>query len=445
MGVTTRFTELVGCTVPIQLAGMHTNSDALVVAVADAGGLAMVSEPLMPADYLARRLDALRARTDGTLGVNFLMPFLDRGCVEAAATRVRVVEFFYAAPDAELVAFARQSGALVSWQVGSEDEARAAEQAGCDFVIAQGVEAGGHLRGTLGLLPLLSRVLDVVRCPVLAAGGIATPRDVAAVLAAGADGVRVGTRFVASAESDAHPRYQELLVAAAGEDTVYTEAFSVMWPDAPHRVLRSAVDAAERADEVVGEMEIAGTREPVPRFAVPAPTRDTTGTIDAMALYAGQSVGSVRAVEPAAAIVRDLAEGAERLLAREHPNAALVRRLFDAFARRDLATILAVVPDDVVWHFPGRRGGLAGSHRGRDAVLGFLAAVEELTGGTFHLDVLDVTASERHAVALFRGHAQRDGKRLDNPTSLVVRFDAGRIVEVHEFVWDLHHVEDFWS
>jgi ketosteroid isomerase-like protein len=129
----------------------------------------------------------------------------------------------------------------------------------------------------------------------------------------------------------------------------------------------------------------------------------------------------------------------------DHPNAALVRTMFDAFARRDLAAILAVVPEDVVWHFPGRHGRIAGMHRGRDAVLGFLASVEELTGGTFHLDLLDVTASDAHAVALFRGHGARAGRTLDNPTALVIRIDAGRIVEVREFVWDLYHVDEFWS
>jgi len=129
----------------------------------------------------------------------------------------------------------------------------------------------------------------------------------------------------------------------------------------------------------------------------------------------------------------------------EHANATLVRRLFDAFARRDLATILAVVPEDVVWHFPGRQGRLAGTHRGRDAVLAFLASVQELTAETFHLDLLDVTASDAHAVALFRGHGERNGRRLDNPTSLVVGIRAGQIVEVREFVWDLYHVDEFWS
>jgi ketosteroid isomerase-like protein len=126
-------------------------------------------------------------------------------------------------------------------------------------------------------------------------------------------------------------------------------------------------------------------------------------------------------------------------------NAAVVRALFDAFAQRDLAAILAVVPDDVVWHFPGRRGRLAGAHRGRDAVLRFLASVAELTGGTFRLDLHDVTASDTHAVALFRGHGTREGRTLDNPTALVFRIDAGRIAEIREFVWDLYEVDEFWS
>jgi nitronate monooxygenase len=90
-----------------------------------------------------------------------------------------------------------------------------------------------------------------------------------------------------------------------------------MWPDAPHRVLRSAVAAAEAwPGEFVGELEIGGVRQPMPRFAVPCPTRGTTGTIAAMALYAGESVGGVSGVKPAADIVHELVDGAEGLLRR---------------------------------------------------------------------------------------------------------------------------------
>ena len=287
----------------------------LVLAVAEAGGLGMLGGVMLPPQVLAGMLDDLAARTRGAFGVNFLMPFLDRDAVPVAATRARVVEFFYGEPEVGLVETVHAGGALACWQVGSLGEAVAAARAGCDLVVAQGTEAGGHVRGRVGLLPLLNAVLDAVDVPVIAAGGIGTARDVAAALAAGAAGVRVGTRFVAAPECDAHPEYVAALVAAGAEDTVLTERFSVMWPDAPHRVLRSAVAAAETcADDVVGEMELGGSRQPLPRFAVACPTRTTTGTIAAMALYAGESVGAVRGVMPAADIVHELMDGAERLL-----------------------------------------------------------------------------------------------------------------------------------
>jgi ketosteroid isomerase-like protein len=129
----------------------------------------------------------------------------------------------------------------------------------------------------------------------------------------------------------------------------------------------------------------------------------------------------------------------------EHPNAALVRALFAAFERADLAEIQTVIPEHAVWHFPGRNGKLAGDHTGRDAILAFLIDVTALTKGTFHLDLEDVVANDRWAIALFRGHGERDGKTLDNPTCLKMRLDHGKIAEVWEFVWDLFAVDDFWS
>jgi len=165
----TAFTRLVGCRAPIQsapLPGIATPE--LVAAVADAGGLAMQPAPLLSADALGAALDALAARTRGVFGAGFLIPFLDRACLQVAARRARVVEFFYGAPDAELVREARAHGALASWQVGSLDEALAAERCGCDLVVVQGVEAGGHVRGVSRLLPLLASVVTRVRVPARA-------------------------------------------------------------------------------------------------------------------------------------------------------------------------------------------------------------------------------------------------------------------------------------
>jgi NAD(P)H-dependent flavin oxidoreductase YrpB (nitropropane dioxygenase family) len=314
--IATSFTRLVGASAPIQLAGMPgITTPELVAAVADAGGLGMLGAAMLSAAALEPVLEQISARTRGAFGVNFLMPFLDPESLAVAARRARVVELFYGEPDAELVGRARAFGARVSWQVGSLEEAQAAERAGCDFLVVQGTEAGGHVRGTTSLLPLLSRVLDAVRVPVVAAGGIATARSLAAVLGCGAAGARIGTRFAAAAESGAHPAYVKALLAASAADTCLTEAFSVGWPDAPHRVLRASIARAEAlAQAVIGEVRLADQVLPVPRFSVIPPTRDTTGHVDAMALYAGEGVGSVTAALPAAAIVAELVSGAERLL-----------------------------------------------------------------------------------------------------------------------------------
>jgi nitronate monooxygenase len=314
--IVTSFTKLVGVAAPIQLAAMPgIGTPELVAAVAEAGGLGMLGAPLMSAALLERELVQLAERTRGVIGVNFLMPFLDPECLAVAARRARVVEFFYGEPDPELVERGHAGGALVSWQVGSSAEAAAAERAGCDFIVAQGTEAGGHVRGGTSLLPLLSEVLDAVGVPVVAAGGIATARSLAGVLACGGGAARIGTRFVAAAESGAHPAYVKALLAASAADTCLTEAFSVLWPGAPHRVLRSAIAAAEAlTEDVIGEELHAEQVLPVHRFSVSPPTRSTTGHVEAMALYAGESVGNVSAVQPAAAIVSELVTGAERLL-----------------------------------------------------------------------------------------------------------------------------------
>ena len=313
--LSTSFTKLTGCRVPIQLAPMPIVTLELASAVAEAGGLAMLSALRAPTPYLVDTVEKAASRGGGTIGVNFVIPFFNRETLKAVATRVKVVEFFFGDPDPALVELVHTAGALACWHIGSVAEAIAAERAGCDLIAAQGIEAGGHVRGRVGVFPMLGQVLEAVQIPVIASGGIGTAHSMAAALAAGAAAVRVGTRFVAAQESDAHPAYVDALIHARAEDTVVTETFSVGWPDAPHRVLRSCVEAAESfSGDMVGQGAIGGETYPVRRFAPPTPNRATVGDIAAMALYAGESVDAVRRIQPAAEIVRELSEGAERLL-----------------------------------------------------------------------------------------------------------------------------------
>ncbi|HEV2413355.1 MAG TPA: nitronate monooxygenase [Candidatus Dormibacteraeota bacterium] len=275
---TSRFTNLVGCSLPVQLAAMGgVGTTELAAAVAAAGGMGMVPAGTQPAA--------------GACGVNFLMPFAPSlEDIAAAAGQCRLAEFFYADPRADVVAAAHGAGALVGWQVGSAAEAVAAAEAGCDYVIAQGTEAGGHVRGSQGLDEVLAQVLAAVRIPVVAAGGIATAERTASVIKAGADAVRVGTRFVVSPESGAHPEYVRMVLASGADDTVLTKWFSDGWPNAPHRVLRSSVAAAQ----------MTGWRATVP------PYRGVDRDPSDMAMYAGMGVGLVNRSEPAAEVVTDL-------------------------------------------------------------------------------------------------------------------------------------------
>ena len=322
--LSTRFTKMVGCSVPIQQAGLGAPANKkLAAAVANAGAQGMISWSHMPVGKLIENLDDLCVQTTGVFGVNFLVHHYENeaneihACVREAAARAKVIDFFYHDPIPALIELVHQQEALVCWQVGSRAEAVAAVDAGCDFIIAQGIEAGGHVRGTIGLMALLNEVLQVVEVPVLAAGGIGTGRNMAAALAAGADGVRVGTRFVATHESGAHPQYVEALIKAEARDTVYTDVFSYNWSDAPHRVLRSCVEAAQAyPEEIIGEQVSlrTGTRVPVHRFESFDIMMDTTGAIEAMPQFAGESVTGVTKQQSAAEVIQELSDEAEKFL-----------------------------------------------------------------------------------------------------------------------------------
>ena len=280
--VDTRFTHLVGCRLPFQLAVLGgVGTTQLAAAVSAEGGLGMVP-------YGVESPPTER----GPSGIGFLIPYLPpREVVAEAARRVRVVEFFEGAIDANLVETGHSGGALVSWQVGSVDEGRTAEAAGCDLVVAQGIEAGGHVRGNVPLDELLPAMLAAVSVPVVAAGGIGTANRVDALIAAGADAVRVGTRFLACPECNTHPAYVEALLAARAADTVLTGEFDDdgHWP-ATVRVLADSRTRAIRA----------GNRKTMP------PTREADDPLS-MACYAGTSVADLTRVQPATQVIRELA------------------------------------------------------------------------------------------------------------------------------------------
>jgi nitronate monooxygenase len=277
--------------------------------------MGMTSMPMAPARAVAQMLDGMGAAAQGPFGFNVLMPFLDVEVIDAAAPRCRLVDFYHGDPDPALIERIYEHNALAGWQVGSVTDAKAAADAGCDLIVVRGTEGGGRMHGSRSLWPLLVEVLDEVDVPVIAAGGIAEGRGVAAALAAGAAAVRMGTRFVATPESGAHPAYKDAILAASGSDTVLTDAYRVMWPSeqASARVLRSALERARTLpeDTPVGTMTLGPDTVEIPRFGVPPPTVTAEGEVAAMALYAGESVASIDALVPAGELVRRIASDAE--------------------------------------------------------------------------------------------------------------------------------------
>src|SRR5436189_4872445 len=214
--------------VPIVQAGMGgVAGHELAAAVSEAGGLGTIGGVRAP---IAGEVAAARRLTGRPIAVNLLLPFVGRGDAEAAA-QADVVVTFWGVP---------RRLAATTWihQCGSVEEAKAAAHAGADAIMVQGIEAGGHVRARRPLLKLVERVRAAVQLPLLAAGGIVDADDVRAVLDAGAVAAVVGTRFLLSDESRAHPEYKRRCLEAS--ETVVTELFGLGWPDAPHRVIPNA-------------------------------------------------------------------------------------------------------------------------------------------------------------------------------------------------------------
>jgi NAD(P)H-dependent flavin oxidoreductase YrpB (nitropropane dioxygenase family) len=324
----TALCERLGIEVPIIQAPMGgAVGPALAAAVSNAGGLGTLALWVADIESLRRQVRETRALTSKPFAVNLNMEFPQEERLDACLQEgVPIISLFWRDPSA-LVARAKAGGAIVLHTVSTAKEARHAVQCGVDVVVAQGWEAGGHVRGTVATMPLVPAVVDAVGpIPVVAAGGIADGRGLAAAMALGASGAWIGTRFLASNEVAIHPHYRERLLRATEDDTVYLEElFNIGWPKAPHRVLRnSTVTAWEAAGRPAtgkrpGEGEVVATskaRGDIVRYSAYTPAADADGDIDALSLWAGQSVALVHKIQPAAEIVREIDNEARAILLR---------------------------------------------------------------------------------------------------------------------------------
>lgn len=315
------FLDRLGLETPIVQAGMGggISRHELAAAVSEAGGLGTIA--VVGPEAIRRELAAARALTNQPIAVNVLLPFARRSWFEAAAG-ADVIVTFWGTPK-------RRAGGFWAHQCGSVAEARLAHAAGADALIVQGVEAGGHVRGTLPALELLGRVRDALPAgyPLLLAGGIAGQGDVARALEAGAEAAVAGTRFLLSPESRTHPAYRQRLLDA--NQTVLTELFGFAWP-APHRVIPNAAterwlangDRVPRVNRMLNRLSVLGARHatvgfqrrlalaqhPSSRLLTPfGPTDDgPSNLVDSGPLYAGKTVGRIDDVRPAGDLVKAL-------------------------------------------------------------------------------------------------------------------------------------------
>jgi NAD(P)H-dependent flavin oxidoreductase YrpB (nitropropane dioxygenase family) len=333
----TRLCRQLGIDYPIWSAGFGGAGPELVAAVSGAGGFGVLGANGLPADAITALIARTQELTDRPFGLNLIIGEADEADREALLTaevraaadaQVAAVVLFWGDP-APYVPLAHAAGVRVLLQVGSVAEAQAAAAAGVDAVIAQGIEAGGHVRGTTSIWKLLpATVAALGELPVLASGGIGDGAGVVRALQLGAQGVSLGTRFVASGEAHVHPAYKQRIVQARAEDTVYHQLYDVWWPNAPHRTLRNKTfqewvaagrpPPGQRPGEgiPIGSFRSpAGELIPWPRYAVGVATADFDGDIEYAPLWAGESCSTVNDLKPAATIVRDLVRDAETAIA----------------------------------------------------------------------------------------------------------------------------------
>jgi NAD(P)H-dependent flavin oxidoreductase YrpB (nitropropane dioxygenase family) len=314
MSAHTPVCELLGIEHPIVLAPLATDP-RLPAAVSDAGGLGSLG--LSWSDDAGEVVRQTAALTDRPIAGNFVL-FEDqhRRVQQALSAGLRIVSLIWGDP-CSYVDPVHDAGGIVMHTVGSAQEARHAAGCGVDIIVAQDWEAGGHVWGGVATLPLVPAVVDAVApIPVIAAGGIGDARGVAAVLALGAQAALLGTRFLLADEMPIHEEYRRHLIAAVETDAEwYPNLYEVGWPDAPHRAIhnstaemweaagRPAPGSRPREGEVIAHF---GSGDAILRYSPAPPMADTTGEIEALSMWAGQSVALARQTQPAAEIVAEL-------------------------------------------------------------------------------------------------------------------------------------------
>lgn len=324
--MTNAFCKLFGTNNPIVLAPIGgVSSPELVAAVSNAGGLGIAPVWYLDPDGLKAEVRRIRSLTDKPFGVNLNMDFRSDAQLEACFEEgVEIISLFWG-DTGDFVARAKAAGCKVILTASTAEKARGAVALGADAICAQGYEAGGHVEGTVSTIALVPAVVDAVGdVPVIAAGGIADGRGLAAALALGASAAWIGTRFLAAEEAPVHPTYRAKLLAASEDDTDrYDDLYDLSWPNAPHRALKNTTSKMWEAagkpalGKRPGEGDVLARRHDgsgIVRYTSASPNAALEGDIEGLSMWSGQGVSLVKKVQPAAEIVAEIVDQARAIV-----------------------------------------------------------------------------------------------------------------------------------
>ncbi|KAI3870365.1 hypothetical protein MKW92_000999 [Papaver armeniacum] len=308
--------------------GADISGPKLVAAVANAGGLGLLASPVNMYEMTLKMIRDTKKLTTKPFGAGILLDFDQTHTIKAIfEEKLACMQVYWGDYTKEMVDEAHKNGVKILHQLGSVADAEKAIAAGVDCIIAQGVEAGGHVIGNVSVIALVPRIVDLVgnrNISVIAAGSIADPRGFVAALALGAKGVCMGTRFIATKESYANDYYKQQLLHYTEADTDYTDLYSRASWVAPTRVINTPFhkkwkpvpqDVSNNEEQpVIGYSIIHGGETILRRFAGQVANQTTAGELENMVMYGGQGVGLVTQILPAGDIVKSFIEGAEKII-----------------------------------------------------------------------------------------------------------------------------------
>lgn len=294
-----RICKLFNIKYPILMGGMSwAGTPRLAAAVSNAGGLGIIGAGAMKGEDLQNAIDEVRKHTDKPFGVNIILvsPFADELVEVVLKNKVPVVTFGAGNPT-KYINDLKSAGIKVVPVVASENLARLVERSGADAVIAEGMESGGHI-GEVTTFVLVNSVSKSVKIPVIAAGGIADGKGMAAAFALGAEGIQMGTRFIASKEAEVHENFKNLIIKSGIRDTIITGA----------SLGHSARVIKTKFAKIVKTLEVESPQDAENILVGSLRKAVQEGNIEQGSFMAGQSVGLIKDIKPVHEIIEEIME-----------------------------------------------------------------------------------------------------------------------------------------